>query len=48
MPNLKDVAAVVLVAILLASLGYWKIVLPVHLAEKKRRQIQNDYEKKGR
>ncbi len=38
----------VLVAILLASLGYWYVVLPVYLAEKKRRQIQNDYEKKGR
>ena len=34
----KDVVAVVLVTVLLASLGYWYIVLPEYLAEKKRRQ----------
>lgn len=34
----KDVVAAVLVTVLLASLGYWYLVLPEYLAEKKRRE----------
>ena len=36
----KDVVAVVLVTVLLAFLGYWYIVLPEYLAEKKRRKLR--------
>lgn len=46
MPNLKDVVTMVLVAVLLASLGYWYIVLPTYMAEKKRRQSKQEDRRK--
>ena len=46
MLDAKDVVAVVLVTVLLASLGCWYIVLPTYLAEKKRRQTKQEDRRK--